>query len=109
MTLFLNNNENIIEDIKHILITCESFNEIRDKFYPKYETLLYFSDINFHELYENKEELCQFILDPSSMNLNKRININDEILPELFNISRNLCHSINVKRLEDIGSRRYKK
>ena len=102
-------NENFIEDVKHILIICKSYCNIRDNYLPKYEQLLSTSHINFKELCENQDDLCQFILDPSSMNLNKRINMNDAILPELFNISRNLCHSINVKRLEDIGSRRYQK
>ena len=104
-----NKNEEHIENLHHILLSCENYSVVRNNYLEKYKNILISSNIHFDEMYKNKEEFCQFILDPTSMNLKKRININDPILPEIFKISRNLCHTINNKRLEDLGCRRYQK
>ena len=46
----------------------------------------------------NNKEFTQFLLDPSSMNLRKRVNINDSALPQLFKISRDFCYAIDQAR-----------
>ena len=104
-----NKNEEHTENIIHIILFCESYSDIRNNYMPKFQNILISTTLNFQELCTNAEEFCQFILDPTSMNLKQRININDPILPEIFKISRNLCHNIHLKRLEDLGCRRYQK
>ena len=58
------------------------------------------SNVNFSNILIDKEKLCQFILDPSSMNLKSRISVKDELLPEFFKLSRDLCYSIHTKRMK---------
>ena len=90
----------------HILTTCDALTSIREIYLSQFEKILQNSNLVFEELKSDKEELCQFILDPTSFNLRKRINFNDPIVDELFRISRNFCHSMNEKRLKLIGSRK---
>ena len=106
--LCLKRGEKSEESICHILICCQTYTEIRNIYLKKYEELLHFSQFNFNTIKEDNELLCQFILDPSSMNLQSRIHFNDPILTDLFKISRNVCHNVNVKRLKEIENRRYK-
>ena len=47
--------------------------------------------------FDNKE-FTQFLLEPSSMNLTKRVNINDSALPQLFKLSRDFCYAIDRTR-----------
>ena len=50
----------------------------------------------------SSNEFTLFILDPSSMSLSRRVNINDPVLPQLFNISRDYCYVINKTRLANL-------
>ena len=41
--------------------------------------------------------LTQFVLDPTSMNLETRVHMDDQILPELFQLSLDYCFAICKK------------
>ena len=41
------------------------------------------------------KELTQFLLDPSSLNLRKRVSIGHPVLPNLFQLSRDFCYKID--------------
>ena len=90
------------EDICHILTFCSSYNDIRTRILEEYSYLCLqnSSNINFSELISDSEILCQFILDPSSFNLKNRIHLNDPQLGSFFQISRDLCFSINERRIK---------
>ena len=92
--------KNIKEDIPHILISCEAYYETRGRLLKQYENLLErnLSNINFAEISSKTDILCQFILDPTSMNLERRINEIDPILPEIFQLSRDYCFAISNER-----------
>ena len=64
------------------------------------------SAIEFSELLKDKQELCQFILDPTSMNLSERINLNDPLLGSFFQVSRDLCFTINERRLKLLNEKK---
>ena len=55
----------------HILTQCEAYKEIRDRILDEMRTLLiqrkHFK--HFKQIFENNDHLCQFILDPTSLNI----------------------------------------
>ena len=80
----------------------------------EYETLLETSSskVKMDNFTETKDIFTQFVLDPSSMNLDPRVHINDPVLPELFKLSRDLCFAINKTRnksLHDLAKERQTK
>ena len=50
----------------------------------------------------DEEMMTQFIIDPTSLNLPQRVNVNDQMLPELISICRNLCNSLHSLRMKII-------
>ena len=56
--------------------------------------------INVEPIMNNEEIKTQLILDPSSLNLESRINYNDPILPEMYRLSRDLCTAVDKRRKE---------
>ena len=98
------------EDICHILTFCSSYSDIRIRILEEYSYLCLqsSSEVSFSELISDRETLCQFILDPSSFNLKKRIHLNDPLLGSFFQISRDLCFTINERRLKLIKEKEAK-
>ena len=90
------------EDICHILTQCTAYSDIRNRILQEYNNLFqeFHSSYNFSKVTQQSETLCQFILDPSSLNLSERISMTDPILTDLFKLSRDLCFSINTRRTE---------
>ena len=90
------------EDILHIISVCPSYEEIRRKKLEELKQLCEENQpkINFSDIFECKKKLCQFILDPTSINLPERVNPSDKNLNKFFNVSRSLCHTINTRRLD---------
>ena len=95
------------EDISHILVACEMYEDIRKRFFPHFKSLcsLSASKIDFEDICKEANILTQFILDPSSFNLKARMNISDLILSKFFKISRDYCNAIHTKRLKIIKSK----
>ena len=98
-----------VENTCHILASCTALLDIRTKYYQYYNQKLSDSYMNFDSIFSNEESACQFVLDPTSMNLESRINFTDPLATELFNISRNFCYDMCTRRLELLGCRRYNK
>ena len=59
------------------------------------------SKVNFEDYLINDQMLTQFILDPTSLNLEKRVHMNDPALNELLRISRDYCYAINSLRVSE--------
>ena len=98
------------EKPEDILTFCSSYSDIRIRILEEYSYLCLqnSSDINFSELISDSKTLCQFILDPSSFNLTKRIYLNDPLLGSFFQVSRDLCFSNNERRIKLIKEKEAK-
>ena len=92
--------ENQSEDISHILTQCSAYTAIRTEILEEIEKLCEKtkSNISFNEIVSDEHELCQFILDPTSLNLKQRVSPYDPVLGDLFKSSRILCHKVNNTR-----------
>ena len=91
-----------IESLEHILTECKLYSDIRTRIFTEYENACNQTKnkLNFSAITQNKSQLCQFILDPSSLNLHIRVNIADNALGTLFKISRDFCYAVNAARLK---------
>ena len=91
----------MIEDISHILL-CSAHSDIRERKFEEYAHLCMqsTSGVIFSDIIKENETTSQFILDPSSFNLKSRIHMNDPLLGLFFKISRDICFSINTRRLK---------
>ena len=89
-----------IESTAHILTSCVKYDDIRERIFPEYDEILKRSreTLKLRNFEHNNETLCQFILDPTSMNLKYRILDNDPTISELFKVSRDLCFAISKVR-----------
>ena len=90
------------ENIFHIVSKCIGYEELRRKIKTEYEEVCHKSqtNLNFKEIVVSDISFCQFVLDPTSMNLSTRINIKDPILKEIFQISRDFCYALHVRRMK---------
>ena len=90
------------ENLVHILTECGEYEDIRTRILPEISLLCQQSksNINFAEIYLNKTKLCQFILDPGTLNLSPRISQSDPLLDQFFKLSRDLCHAIHNRRMK---------
>ena len=91
-----------IDSLTHLIATCVALNAERNRVLEEYTTLCknINSPIVFNDFQESKMKLAQFILDPASLNLNRRVNISDPNLHKFLKISRNFCFLINKRRRE---------
>ena len=93
------------EDILHIVTQCSGYSEIREKKLDELNTLCQGANqIDIHKM--TKRELCQFLLGPTSLNLNSRINPMDLNLNNFLEISRSMCNYINNRRLKVISEKK---
>ena len=83
--------ENQIENLPHLLLTCIFFAKIRDEYLPKL-TLL---NPNFSKLVNNESQLIISILNPESTLLPEDTRLHCD---KSFNISRSYCYDIFRKR-----------
>ena len=86
------------DDICHILLS--HMTPPRSEILHQIEQLCdrSYSELNFKELGKCKEMLVQFLLDPTSLNLQNRISMSDPILPELFKICHTFCYITDRER-----------
>ena len=94
--------DNKRESVSHILTFCSAYSDIRTRILQEFAFLCMSSksDVDFSSMIEDNEVLCQFILDPTSMNLSKRIHMNDPLIHSFFKTSRDLCFGISELRLK---------
>ena len=96
------------EDLTHILVVCVAYEDIRNRIFSEFSDACSELKINlkFEEIARTNENLCQFILDPSSLNLQKLINICDPILDRILRISRDYCFAINSARMKILSKKK---
>ena len=76
-----------VESIPHILTVCTAYSDIRERILTEYAQICITSEFDFNYILTNSDNLIQFILDPSSLNLEYRISYSDPNLatyPEIF-------------------------
>ena len=95
------------ENLIHILTECSAYSHIRDRILPEFSLLCQQSDakINFDSISLEKATPCQLILDPISINLKSRINVNDPLLRQFFKLSRDFCYTIHTERMKVLKQR----
>ena len=86
------------EDILHIVSKCTAYTEIRNRIKQQYTELSQNSKTKIQFKNIDESTFCQFILDPSSMNLKTRISISDPALERFFQLSRDFCYTLHVTR-----------
>ena len=89
------------ETVSHVVATCQGTANVRNRILPEYENLCKLTkhNINFEDIRKNEENLCQFILDPTSLYLPTRLSVQDPLVSEIFKRSRELCFIIDKTRL----------
>ena len=89
------------ETYTHIISSCKATDYVRDKLFPEFNELCKLSknQINFDLIRQNEENLCQFILDPTSLNLSPRVSLQDPLMQDFFKLSRDFCYLIDKTRL----------
>ena len=92
------------ESLSHIIAFCPAYSDIRKRIQSEYSHAcsLTYNMLNFEEIKINTDTYTQFILDAASLNLKIRVNINDPILPSIYQISRNFCYSIHITRTKNL-------
>ena len=90
------------EDILHMVSKCIAYSETRNRIKLQYAKICLESktQIQFEDIEQNESIFCQFVLDPSSMNLQNRISMNDPSLDRFFQVSRDFCYAIHVTRMK---------
>ena len=98
------------ESICHIAAECKEYDDIRTRITSEVKMLLSKMNLsNTQKIFENENVFTQFMIDPSSFNLDSdcRVNINDPMLNNLFKLSRDFFYVIDntrkkkLKQLED--------
>ena len=88
------------ETILHIISRCSALHDTRERFIPEYKELCKetVNDIHFDLITKDDEQFCQFILDPTSLNLPTRVNIADPVAMKFFKLSRIFCYNMDKSR-----------
>ena len=90
------------ETIFHVIIACTALDESRNRILEEFKLLCSETknQISYDKLKENSKNLCQFLLDPASMNLPERVSFLDPILPQMYKLSRDLCYKLDRDRAD---------
>ena len=89
------------ETVSHVISTCSGMAVERERLLTELSDLCKQTknEIIFEEISNDEELLCQFVLDPLSLNLQKRVNISDPLVPEFYKLSRVYCYMMDKTRL----------
>ena len=89
------------ESVCHVISVCQGLAVQRNKILEEFKQLctLTKNHIQFDEISDNEEVLCQFILDPTSLNLNTRVSLNDPLVPQFYKLSRDFCFLLDKTRI----------
>ena len=88
------------ESISHILTHCPAYHTIRDRILQEFSEICLFTQnkLNFETIRTDSKTLTQFILDPTSFNLEDRVHVTDPVVPAMFKLSRDYCMAIHTER-----------
>ena len=85
-----------------MISVCSGMSTERDRMMTEFRCLAAKTKNNiiFDEIMSNPEQLCQFILDPTSLNLPIRVSLSDPLVKEFFQLSRDFCYIIDKTRIQ---------
>lgn len=89
-----------VENLPHILAVCSAYSDIRERIMHEYANLCNTSGFDFNSVLSDSEQITQFVLDPTSLNLKLRISASDPHLATFFKLSRDYCYSVHNRRME---------
>ena len=89
------------ESVSHVISSCDAMSEERSKLLIEYRQLCSQTKncINFENILEDEKLMCQFILDPTSLNLPVRVSLNDPLVPQFFRLTRDYCFLMDKTRI----------
>ena len=89
------------ESTSHIIASCMGMSDQRTKLLSELEQLCTKTrnKIDFAKILANEQVLCQFILDPSSLNLYQRVSLSDPVINDFYRFSRQYCYIIDQTRI----------
>ena len=92
------------ETISHILAICPHYETTRKRILSEIlaVTRLAKTHLEINSITQNPEILTQFILDPTSVDLESRVHRDDPVVQSLFKLSRDMCHSIHNARMKKL-------
>ena len=93
-----------VESLEHLISHCVKFDDVRARIKAKMISICQESGISIDIYKYSSNEFCQFVLDPSSINLNQRVSITHPALPLLFQQSRDFCYFIDQVRTRKLIS-----
>ena len=94
---------NETDSYMHILLSCDSLSEPRQRILTQIIIFCQSNNVNIEQYLRDPEKLTQFILDPSSMNIPVRVDINDPILDHSIKLSQDLCYALYKLRMKLIS------
>ena len=89
------------ETVSHVISTCMALAKERNRLLLEYRRLCNLTKncVNFDRIQENEKQLCQFILEPTSLNLLERVSLNDPTVQDFYKLSRDYCTLIDKTRI----------
>ena len=85
-----------------MISTCQGLADVRNRLLKEFRDLCKTTKnrISFDDITQNEERLCQFVLDPTSLNLPIRLSLKDPLVTEFFKLSRDFCYIVDKTRIE---------
>ena len=95
-------NESHTETLEHLIGKFEGLADIRSRIIISMNNTCQGAGLNINLNLYSSQQLTQFVLDPSSINLKQRVSISHPILPQLFQLSRDFCFAIDRSRTKSL-------
>ena len=91
----------IEESVSHVVSSCGAMTDDRTRIFTEFRRLCNSTKnrIDFDEISRCENNLTQFILDPTSLNLPVRVHMSDPLVPQFFKLSREFCYIIDKTRI----------
>ena len=89
------------ETICHVISSCEALSIERKRLLIEFDQLCKKTknQISFDDILKSEEKLCQFIIDPTSLNLQSRVSLSDPLVPVFYKLARDFCYIIDKTRI----------
>ena len=89
------------ETVSHVISTCQGMAVERNRLLSEFKVLCSKTknQIVFDDIIKSEELLCQFILDPTSLNLHTRVSLSDPLVPQFYKLSRDFCYILDKTRI----------
>ena len=94
------------ETLEHLISRCKKISDTRKSILNQIKNIIQETKLDLDPTTFSDAELTQFILDASSLNLQKRVSITHPILPRLFQLSRDFCYFIDKSRNKMMNKQR---